>query len=48
MPLTQGQTFAVVIKFTAPQGDNNPVPVQYQSGDDSKAPNAVAGRASTV
>ena len=43
VPLTQGQTFAVVIKFTAPQGDNNPVPVQYQSGDDSKAPNAVAG-----
>jgi C1A family cysteine protease len=43
VPLTKGETFAVVIKFTAPQGYNYPVPVQQRSGDDSKAPNAVTG-----
>ena len=31
VPLTKGQTFAVVIKFTAPSGDNNPVPVQHRN-----------------
>jgi C1A family cysteine protease len=44
VPLTKGETFAVVIKFTAPSGDNNPVPVQQRTGDDSNAPNAVAGQ----
>jgi C1A family cysteine protease len=44
VPLTKGETFAVVIKFTAPSGDNNPVPVQQRTGDDTKAPNAIAGQ----
>jgi C1A family cysteine protease len=44
VPLTKGETFAVVIKFTAPSGDNNPVPVQQRIGDDTKAPSAVAGQ----
>ncbi len=44
VPLTKGETFAVVIKFTAPSGDNNPVPVQQRTGDDTNAPNAVAGQ----
>ena len=45
VPLTKGETFAVVVKFTAPTGDNNPVPVQYrESGTDDNAPNAVAGQ----
>jgi C1A family cysteine protease len=43
VPLTKGETFAVVIKFTT-LGHGNPVPVQLQSGDDSKAPNAVSGQ----
>ena len=43
VPLTKGETFAVVIKFTT-LGHGNPVPVQQLSGDDSKAPNAVAGQ----
>ena len=44
VPLTKGQTFAVVIEFTAPTGDNLPVAVQdRESGYDSKAPNAVSG-----
>ena len=30
VPLTKGETFAVVVKFTAPTGDNNPVPVQQR------------------
>jgi C1A family cysteine protease len=43
VPLTNGETFAVVIKFATP-GDNNPVPVQQRvSGTDDNAPNAVAG-----
>jgi C1A family cysteine protease len=44
VPLTKGETFAAVIKFTAPSGDNNPVPVQQRTGDDTKAPNAIAGQ----
>jgi C1A family cysteine protease len=43
VPLTKGEKFAVVIKFTTP-GYGNPVPVQQRSGDDSKAPNAIAGQ----
>jgi C1A family cysteine protease len=45
VPVTKGQTFAVVIEFAAPTGDNQPVPVQYrQSGYDDNAPNAVTGQ----
>ena len=44
VPLTKGETFAAVIKFTAPSGDNNPVPVQQRIGEDTKAPNAIAGQ----
>jgi hypothetical protein len=35
-----------VIKFTAPSGDNKPVPVQQRVGgtDDNNAPNAVSGQ----
>jgi C1A family cysteine protease len=44
VPLTKGEKFAVVIKFTTP-GDGNPVPVQYkESGWDDNAPNAIAGQ----
>jgi hypothetical protein len=46
VPLTKGETFAVVVKFTT-LGYDNPVPVQHRgSGDpgDSKAPNAIAGQ----
>jgi C1A family cysteine protease len=46
VPLTKGETFAVVVKFTT-LGYDNPVPVQQRgSGDpgDSKAPNAIAGQ----
>jgi len=44
VPLTKGEKFAVVIKFTTP-GGGNPVPVQYkESGWDDNAPNAIAGQ----
>jgi len=44
VPLTKGEKFAVVVKFTTP-GDNDPVPVQYkESGWDDNAPNAIAGQ----
>jgi C1A family cysteine protease len=44
VPLTKGEKFAVVVKFTTP-GDNDPVPVQYkESGYDDNAPNAIAGQ----
>ena len=44
VPLTKGEKFAVVVKFTTP-GDNDPVPVQYkESGYDDNAPNAIPGQ----
>ena len=44
VPLTKGEKFAVVVKFTTP-GDDNPVPVQYKEpGTDDNAPNAIAGQ----
>ena len=45
MPLTKGEKFAVVVKFTTP-GDNDPVPVQQRVGgtDDNNAPNAIPGQ----
>ena len=44
VPLTNGERFAVVVKFTTPR-DDNPVPVQYrESGYDDNAPNAIAGQ----
>jgi hypothetical protein len=44
VPLTNGEKFAVVVKFTTP-GDNDPVPVQYkESGYDDNAPNAIPGQ----
>jgi C1A family cysteine protease len=44
VPLTKGEKFAVVVKFTTP-GDNDPVPVQYkEAGYDDNAPNAIPGQ----
>jgi len=44
VPLTKGEKFAVVVKFTTP-GDNDPVPVQHkESGYDDNAPNAIPGQ----
>jgi hypothetical protein len=45
VPLTKGEKFAVVVKFTTP-GDNDPVPVQQRVGgtDDNNAPNAIPGQ----
>ena len=44
VPLTKGEKFAVVVKFTTP-GDNDPVPIQYkESGYDDNAPNAIPGQ----
>jgi C1A family cysteine protease len=44
VPLTNGERFAVVVKFTTP-GDGNPVPVQSrETGWDDNAPNAIAGQ----
>jgi C1A family cysteine protease len=45
VPLTKGEKFAVVVKFTTP-GDDQPVPVQQRVGgtDDNNAPNAVTSQ----
>jgi hypothetical protein len=44
VPLTSGETFAVVVQFTTP-GWYYPVPLQYkESGYNDQAPNAVAGQ----
>jgi C1A family cysteine protease len=43
VPLTNGERFAVVIKFTTP-GYDYPIPIQGKNGYDNKAPNAIAGQ----
>ena len=44
VPLTNGERFAVVVKFTTP-GNDQPVPVQSRMpGIDDKVPNAIAGQ----
>lgn len=43
VPLTKGETFAVVIKFATP-GDNSPVPIQkWVPGYDDAAPTTPSG-----